>query len=582
MTDDKEGSPSSSPYEGRWVARLQGRIIAHGGTAEQALLAAQTIRHKEKPDISYMDQAASLFFPPLIDQVRSALPDTEIYLVGGAVRDALLGIESHDFDFAVQTNAIALARRVASALNADFYVLDESYDVARVIVSNATGTRDFLDFSSYRKAELSSFPQKELITTDEKNDVSKEEYFTSNELYRDLHGRDFTVNALAMDMRDHSVHDPLGGGSDLRRKIIRACSSNTFVSDPIRILRAVRQAAAFGFSIEAETRAAMKRSTSLLTKVSPERQRDELFKILAGTHPAACLRAIEILGVLPYLMPELPGMKGVHQSLPHIYDVWEHTLSVIENLEKILDILTPGFDATKSNDILTGLLSERLGRFREKFGYHFAKQLNADRSIRSLLIFAALYHDVSKPSTISVDQKGHTRFLGHDRQGASVGAERARDFKLSNDEIHRIEVVIANHMRFHYHVSRMVGESKSPSRKAIYRYFRDTREAGVDLMLLGLADLRGMRGTTVTQDDWMAALDVARIFLENYWEKPEESVTPPLLADGIEIMQTCALEEGPLVGEVLNAIQEAQAMGKVTTRLEALEFAVSWLKDHSH
>jgi len=197
-----------------------------------------------------------------------------------------------------------------------------------------------------------------------------------------------------------------------------------------------------------------------------------------------------------------------------------------------------------------------------------------------LLIFAALYHDVSKPATRFVDEEGRTRFLGHDVQGAEIAASRARALKLSNGEIRRIEVIIANHMRFHFHVSKMEGERKTPSRKAIYRFFRDTKTAGVDLILLGLADVRGTRSTTLTQEGWTSALDVARIFLENYWEKPEESVTPRRLVNGVDLMQALGLNASPLIGEVLEAIREAQATGKIADQTEALNFAQGWLKEH--
>ena len=123
--DEQTGS-TASPYAGRWVARLRGRIIAQGGTPEQALRAAQLSRHKEKPEIVFMPLPFS--YSPLIDKVRDVLPGQEIHLVGGAVRDMLLNRISHDLDFAVPSNGISLARRVSNALNADFMVLDDERD----------------------------------------------------------------------------------------------------------------------------------------------------------------------------------------------------------------------------------------------------------------------------------------------------------------------------------------------------------------------------------------------------------------------------------------------------------------------
>src|SRR5512133_2464948 len=137
-----EPKVSASPYAGRWVARLNGKIIAQGGTPEQALRAAQTSRHKERPEIVFMPVPFS--YSALIDKVRDALPKQEIYLVGGAVRDMLLNRLSPDFDFAVPSKGISIARRVANALDADFMVLDEERDTGRVIVTESEGVRTYL------------------------------------------------------------------------------------------------------------------------------------------------------------------------------------------------------------------------------------------------------------------------------------------------------------------------------------------------------------------------------------------------------------------------------------------------------
>src|SRR5215216_4795583 len=145
---DEDTQTTASPYAGRWVARLRGKIIAQGGTPEQALHAAQASRPKEKVEIVYMPVPFS--YSPLIEKVRDALPDQEIYLVGGAVRDMLLNRVSHDLDFAVPSNGISLARRVANALDADFMVLDAQRDTGRVIVTDTVGSRTYLDFATYR------------------------------------------------------------------------------------------------------------------------------------------------------------------------------------------------------------------------------------------------------------------------------------------------------------------------------------------------------------------------------------------------------------------------------------------------
>jgi putative nucleotidyltransferase with HDIG domain len=540
---------TSSPYAGRWVARVRGRIVAQGGTPEQALHAAQISRHKEKPEIIFMPLPFSV--SPLLERVRSILPDKEIYLVGGAVRDMLINRLSRDLDFAVPSNGIGLARRVANALGADFMVLDQERDTARVILTAAEAERTFLDFATYRGSDLE----------------------------QDLRARDFTINAIAFDLLTQTLFDPLNGAADLRAKLIRACSPTSLSDDPVRILRAVRQAADFKFKIDAETRRAMKEAAALLPHISPERQRDELFKMLEGPKPDASMRALEMLGVFPYLLPELPSLKGIEQPAPHVHDVWEHTLSVLGHLESILSALAPGYHADDTRDLFTGLLTLRIGRFREQLARHFADSLNTDRSVRAALFFAALYHDVQKPATRAVDEAGRIHFLNHDVLGAEVAASRARAFNLSHDEVDRVRSIVRNHMRFHSFTNRLASEKRQPSRKALYHFFRDAGEAGVDLVLLGLADLRGTQGSTLTHDTWASALDVARILLENYWEKPQETVAPPRLLNGNELMAELSLQPGPVVGQLLEAIREGQATGIVEDRQGALDLARQVLEE---
>lgn len=544
----EESRDPASPYAGRWVARLNGRIIAQGGTREQALRAAQTSRHKERIEILYMPIPYT--YPPLIDQVREALPEQEVYLVGGAVRDMLLKRLSPDLDFAVPSEGISLARRLANALKADFMVLDDVRDTGRVIVTSSDGTRTFLDFATFRGGTLEE----------------------------DLRARDFTINAIAFDLRDQTLIDPLNGASDLRNWLIRACTPTSLSDDPVRILRAVRQAAAFGCRIQTETRTAMKQASHLLPNISPERLRDELFKILEGPKPDASIRALEMLGVFPYLLPELSALKGVEQSPPHVYDVWEHTLRVLGYLKDILSALEPGYSADDTNDMFTGLLTLRIGRFREQLAAHFRDLLNTDRSVQAALFFAALYHDVEKPATKTVES-GRIRFFDHDVKGAETASRRALALNLSNHEVERIDRIVRHHMRFHFFTSRLEGDRQEPSRKAIYRFFRDAGEAGVDLVLLGLADLRGTQGPSLSQDTWVAALDVARILLENYWERPTETVAPLRLLDGNDLMRTLGLEPGPVIGRLLEAIREGQASGKIDSREQALDFAREQLKD---
>lgn len=543
----EQDAPETNAYAGRWVALVRGKIVAQAETREQAFQFARISRRKEKVELRFMPEMP--VNSPLLDAVRTLLPeDVPVFLVGGAVRDAVRGRSNHDLDFATP-NGLKIAKLVADGLSAAFFPLDEAFDTGRVILQNPDNSRDILDFAGYRGRTLES----------------------------DLLGRDFTINAIAMNIQSGEIIDPLGGVKDIREKRIRTCSAAAIQNDPVRILRAVRQAAAFDFSIDPETRILLKAAVTLLSNISAERQRDELFKILEGPKPDAAIRALELLGVFPYLLPELSALKNVEQTAPHVHDVWTHTLGVLRHLEGILAALAPEYDEGKANaDLMNGLLVLRLGRYRQQIGAHLAANLNVDRSARALLFFAALYHDVNKPQTMTVEESGRIRFLGHDEQGSLTACKRGMALHLSNGELDRLKIIIKHHMRVHAHSSRKA-DGHEVSRKAMYRFFRDTSESGIDLILLALADTRATYDHTLTQDHWANTLEVCRSLLEAWFEKPEEIIRPPQLLNGDDLINQFKVKPGPEIGKMLEAIRETQAAGNLKDRDAALTFARGWL-----
>jgi len=199
------------------------------------------------------------------------------------VRDALLRRKIHDLDFILPGNAVKVSRQIANRLGAAFFPMDEEYDTGRVILNSNDGGRLTLDFAAQRGDSLES----------------------------DLRGRDFTFNAMAVEVHQpQAILDPLGGAADLLAKQIRPCSPSAFVNDPIRVLRAIRQAAVFGFHILPETRALMRSAAPFLPDISPERMRDELFRLLEGPRVATSIRALDMLGALFYVLPEMEALKG--------------------------------------------------------------------------------------------------------------------------------------------------------------------------------------------------------------------------------------------------------------------------------
>jgi putative nucleotidyltransferase with HDIG domain len=491
---------------------------------------------------------SALPYADLLERIKVALPEnTSVHLVGGAVRDFLLNRTTHDLDFVLPKDAIAISRKVANTLGAPFYPIDPERDTGRILVTDPTGVRLVLDFAAYRGPDLES----------------------------DLRGRDFTINAIAVDLRrSHSLFDPLGGINDLREGVLRTCSEAAFLSDPIRILRVVRQAVEFGFRILPETRRLIQPAIPGLSRASPERLRDELFRILEGSKSTSALRILDVLGVLQSILPELTALQELTQSPPHTSDVWEHTLSTTQELANIMDVLAPEYNPEAGTNLTMGLIALRLGRYRQPLYEHLSKPLNPERSLHSLLLFAALYHDVGKPACRQVLEDGSIHFLEHERLGAQLVAKRCEELHLSKVEIDRIQLVVRNHMRPVF----LAHDGAQPSRRAIYRFYRDCGEAGVDICLLSLADILATYGPSLVQEVWTHHLDVIRVLLESFWEQKQEKVSPPILLNGDEIMRVFNLKPGPQIGRLLEAIRETQAAGELHDYQEALIFARAWLE----
>jgi putative nucleotidyltransferase with HDIG domain len=545
LAENKKGPDypeSYAPYAGRWVATLQGRVIGQGGTPKQALQSAMASRYKEIPIVRYIPGSSPLKFSPLLYKVQSILENIpEIYLVGGAVRDALLNHVSHDLDFVLEKGALKAARRVANELKGAYYRLDDEHGTGRVVLVEDNGTRNIMDFAIMRGENLES----------------------------DLIKRDFTINAMAVHLQQPTqILDPTSGASDLVNGVLRTCSKNSFRDDPLRIIRAVRFASNLKLRIESETLTTLRQSVDDLSKISPERKRNELLYILDSPQPAVSIRTLDILKVLPHLLPELLALKDVEQPPPHVSDVWEHTLLCLLKLEMILNALNEKYDESFASEFTMGTIVLRLGRYRSQITRHINTTITPDRSRRALLYLAALYHDIAKPETLERDIDGRIRFINHENLGAEIISVRASKFHMSNAERDHLKRIVRNHLR----PLQLAMIGKSPSRRAVYRFFRDTRSAGVDIVLLSLADLLATYGPTYPPETLDRQLGISRTLFEAWWDQPEESISPPSLINGNDIINTFELKPGPLIGQLLDLVREEQADGEIQTRREALAY----------
>ena len=464
-----------------------------------------------------------------------------VWPVGGAVRDVLLERPLHDWDFAVDYGAMKLARAVADALGGAYYPLDEERDTGRVVLVGEDDVRLDLDFAALR----------------------------GDSLEVDLLARDFTINALAFD-ETGALIDVTGGLVDLEESCVRAVSDQAFQDDPLRLLRAVRIAAELGFQIEPQTSAWMRHDAYLLTEPSAERVRDEFVRLLSLLGAATSLERLDEFDLLALMLPELEALKGVEQSPPHRYDVWRHTLTIVDVLEGVVAVAT-GQGEPSSADVPSaawGDLSRVLGQFVENVADHLSIEVSSGHNRSQLLKLAALLHDVGKPKTQSEGDGGRIHFYNHELVGAQMAVVRLRELRFSRDEVERVRTIVGAHMR-PAHLAR----ADDLTRRAIYRFFRATSCGGVDVVLLCLADHLATWGPNLREERWARRLEVAQTLLTHWFDRYEETVEPSPLLTGGELITELGLEPGPQIGRLLRTLQEAQAAGEVQTREEALVLA---------
>ena len=458
--------------------------------------------------------------------------EIECFIVGGYVRDGILERTNHDIDLVVPNNALEVARQVADAFAAKLVLLNETHQVARVILGQDEG-HWFLDFATMRGS-----------------------------IEDDLGERDFTVDAIAVKLDQFkagwnklAIIDPLEGLVDLQEKKIRAICDSVFVDDPVRLLRSFRIAAELDFSIDEQTQDFIQRDSSLITSVSGERIREELGRILETDKAADTLRHMDHLGLLDILFPELSVSKGVEQPKEHHWNVFDHSMETVVAVERLLVALS------RKGDLLDSLA------FSDDLMKHFNEQIRGGLTRKALLKLEALLHDVAKPQTKAIHENGKMRFLGHAQQGATIADGILERLRFSNRERKIVTGVIDQHLR----PGHLSNAPDLPTRRAIYRYFRDTGDVGIDTLFLSLADHLATRGPSLEMSAWLEHVEVTQYMLTKRYEE-EKIVSPPKLVDGHVLMEKFGIEPGPEVGRLLEAIREAQASGEITTEEDALDY----------
>jgi tRNA nucleotidyltransferase/poly(A) polymerase len=443
----------------------------------------------------------------------------EAWLVGGAVRDGLLGATSRDLDFAVRGDAQALARRLADRLDGSFFVYSEEFSTYRVMLGDG-----IVDFAPLRGESIQD----------------------------DLAARDFTVDAMALPARGGDpgtrvgvgrVIDPLGGLRDLQARRLVPCSPQAFQDDPLRVVRLARLAVAFGLEPAPAALTLAQAATGRLQAVSGERVRQELTALLGMAAAAAGVRLLDAMGVVAVLLPELEALKDVEQNRFHHLDVYGHTLEALERVPAVVGQL--GGERFLAHPVDCGL---------------------AGAPALAPLMYAVLFHDLGKPGVKQVSEDGRIMFWHHDELGAELAISIARRLGMSRRFQAYLTLLIRNHLRLGF----LVREAPL-TRRALVRYRRAVEPYVFESVVLSVVDRLATRGERTSAASIARHYRLAR---EVWLGVPKERRRP--LLDGDRVMALLGLQEGPEVGAAIAALQDETDALEVRTPEEAAAFLQRW------
>jgi poly(A) polymerase len=379
----------------------------------------------------------------------------------------------------------------------------------------------------------------------------------------DLARRDFSIDAMAVELSQYleqpdrpAIIDPFQGQADLRSGLIRVLNDEVFKSDPARLLRAFRLAAEMDFNLSSQTEYLVRRDAAQLSTIAGERIREELLRLLAAFRAGPTVRYMDDLGILTVIFPELEAARDVEQPREHHWDVLNHSL---ESVNTAGYILRQGRCDYISPQILAEI------PWSDSLAEHFSSPVSANITHAVLVKLAALLHDISKPETKIID-KERVRFFGHNEQGADKVVQILERLRFSHKEIKLVESMVRYHMR-----PTQMSRVGMPSRRAVYRFFRDAGTAGLDILFLSLADHLAARGPDLDAQQWHWHLEQVKYILSEYAN--DKSLTKPLkLVNGHDLINELGLSPGPQLRQILESVREAQAAGELSNRDEALSY----------
>lgn len=440
--------------------------------------------------------------------------DNEIYLVGGAVRDFLLGKTTYDRDLIVlDEDAKTFAKKIAELFEATFVTLDEENKIYRLVLPDKI---NYLDVT---------------------NPIE-------NSLEKDLMRRDLTINSIAVNLKTMEVVDLCGGITDLQHGVINCINTHNFVDDPLRLLRVYRFQSLYGFELSHGVIEAVCKYSELISQPAVERINYELIRLFSGPFAFKALLNMDKTWLLEKIFPIVKELKQVPPNTHHHLDLFHHSIETVKQLS--------GIFANSSSEV-----KDHMNRV--DFG-------GASRIAH--LKLAAFLHDTGKFSTWTIEEDtGRHRFIKHDEVGAKIATDILRKMCFSNKQIDYISQMIRNHI-----YPSQVMSAPEINEKIMMRYVRKSGDNAIDNILLAQADRLSARGEAVSDEMVKNNISNLNRLLDFYLSVRDKLEPLPKLLSGNEVMEILKIQPSPKLGEILNALHDAQINGDVTTKDEALNF----------
>jgi poly(A) polymerase len=473
--------------------------------------------------------------------------ETDAYLVGGFWRDLFLNRPTADIDIITSADASLIAPRLAQHLVAKYITLDKIRGIYRLILPTPEG-------ETGRHVDIATMVEG---------------------LEENLTRRDFTINAIAAVLntlplkeespQDIKLLDPLGGLKDLKSKTIRVASEQAFSDDPLRLLRAVRLGAELGFNITPHTEELIKKESQLIKNVAGERVREELLRLFNLADCEGLWLYIDGLGLVSAVFPEMEECRLTSQSKEHLWNVLDHSIRTIDTLDFLL---RKGSWRHVSTDVLKNIVIDK------DTALHLEQTVSGTSTRRGLIKLAALLHDIAKPKTKALNDKGRIRFIGHPIEGEEMAAQLLKRLRFSTREVKMVSSMVKNHLR----PVQISPQGQMPTQRAVYRYFRDTHDSGIETLYLSLADHLATRGAELENDFWQYHISLVN-YIAEHQKKQEVIKAKTKLVKGTDIINRFSLRPGPRIKELLEKTEEARVAGDIRTKKEAFDLIAKMIKN---